>query len=371
MRFDQILWWELIDEEGTHLKPEWKEELAQYWLALNEMEPVKVIVYDIVEDKTSFVIAQLYEANTVETRELRKVIRAGYNRYRTASTQKLKFGFAKVLCEHFAVAIALLGPMRKRSLSPESEVSDVSLTSRPKKKRKPSPPEQPQLIPGTDERFLEDGDSIFRLSVKGIWPGGRFRCTLCQYAVDQHSAFFGKHRVMKSHLANVKTAELITKGKVVWQVDAGARKRKGGWGDGAIMIQLPKPATPEMSPTIAFESPIPSVVFRPVPSVIARGMVPGVPELPPVDLSLNEPIVFDDLPQPSEDESEGEGEVMSIEQAAAVATQDDPQDPPVPDPEPEPVGTTNKWLGPLLTGLLLLFLAWGLGAEKEHTYSRP
>ena len=97
----------------------------------------------------------------------------------------------------------------------------------------------------------------------------------------------------------------------------------------------------------------------PGPPGVQRGMVPGVPELPTVDLSLDFA-----LPSRAEGEQAEEGEVMSIEQAAAAP---DPEDP---DPDPEPVGTTNQWLGPLLTGLLLVLLAWGL-AEKEHKYSRP
>ena len=135
------------------------------------------------------------------------------------------------------------------------------------------------------------------------------------------------------HVDNVKKAERISKGKIVWQVDADAKARKGSAADGALMIQLPAPVR--------------------VPPGVARGMVPGVPELPSVDFTL----------EPSRAEGEqAEGEVMSIEQAAAAP---DPED-----PDPEPVGTTNQWLGALLTGLLLVLLAWGL-AEKEHKYSRP
>jgi len=235
-----------------------------------------------------------------------------------------------------------VGPiLRKRSLSPESEASDISLTSSPRKKRKPSPPEG-ELIPGTDDRFFEGGVSLFthaQYTGREIWPGGRFRCTICQYSTNQKSAFFPKHTERsKNHVGNVAIAERLTGGKVVWKANPIPRGRKLAPG-GKLMIQLPAPI--------------------PVPPGVQRGMVPGVPELPTVDLSLD----FT-LPSRAEGEQAEEGEVMSIEQAAAAP---DPEDP---DPDPEPVGTTNKWLGPLLTGLLLFLLAWGL-TQKEHTYSRP
>lgn len=86
----------------------------------------------------------------------------------------------------------------------------------------------------------------------------------------------------------------------------------------------------------------------------------------PIDLgefaSIGDAVVIDPSVAPME--------IASVIPADQVL--EDTGDPPDDDPEPAPQGetTTNKWVGPILTGALLIMLAWALTQEVEHTYSR-
>ena len=161
---------------------------------------------------------------------------------------------------------------------------------------------------------------------------------------------------MKTHISNVARAEDKTGGKAVWIGDAGAKTRKGAHPSGQLVIQMPElPPPPDLPPTIAFGSPLrmPSPPAQD-PDDVLRGIVSGVP-----------------LPQPRPIDLTTVGDIISVDEAALATEDPDPDsDPDDPDPEPETGTGMGKWVGPIVTGALLLFLAWALTQEREYSYSR-
>ena len=150
MGFAQIEWWDLIEPD---IPAQRRQELAEYWYTLNQLDQVKVVVYGIVEDATQTVLNLLGQSDLAQAGRISREIRANYNHFNSAPTERNKFLFSQELFTLFFQGFTLLNPPPVQPImgppSPRSDASsssEICLTSA--RKGKPT-----RRVPGTDKRF--------------------------------------------------------------------------------------------------------------------------------------------------------------------------------------------------------------------------